>query len=171
MLEERTSVQRVNSSIMAALLTALALGACDKTPEPAPAPTHAAVAGRSDKGPLERNLDPAQVERGHAVYTQHCVECHGVSGKGLPGDWRVRDAEGKYPPPPLDDSAHVWHHPTTVLLEAIRDGSPPGEGNMPAWKGKLSEQEMQDTVAYIKSLWSDQVYRLWLKMEQQSMEQ
>jgi mono/diheme cytochrome c family protein len=40
---------------------------------------------------------------------------------------------------------------------------------MPAWKGKLSEQEMQDVVAYIKSLWSDQVYRLWLKMEEQSL--
>ena len=42
---------------------------------------------------------------------------------------------------------------------------------MPAWQGKLSEQEMQDVVVYIKSLWSDRVFRLWLKMEQQSLEQ
>jgi mono/diheme cytochrome c family protein len=163
-------VSQSNASIVVILSAALALGACDKTSEPAPAQMHEAATSGSDVAPLERNLDPAQVERGHAVYTQHCVECHGVAGKGLSGDWRVRDAEGRYPPPPLDDSAHAWHHPTTVLLEAIRDGSPPGEGNMPAWKGKLSEQEMQDVVAYIKSLWSDQVYRLWLKMEQQSLE-
>jgi len=29
---------------------------------------------------------------------------------------------------------------------------------------------MQDVVAYIKSLWPDPVYRLWWKMEQQSLE-
>jgi len=164
-------VSQSNASIVVILLAALALGACDKIAEPAPAPaqTHEAVAGGSDLAPLDRNLDPARVARGLAVYKRHCEECHGVAGKGLPGDWRVRDAEGRYPPPPLDDSAHVWHHPTTVLLEAIRDGSPQGAGNMPAWKGKLSEQEMQDVVAYIKSLWSDQVYRLWLKMEEQSL--
>ncbi|ODU47243.1 MAG: cytochrome C [Thiobacillus sp. SCN 63-374] len=93
-----------------------------------------------------------------------------AEGKGQPGDWRVRDADGMFPPPPLDDSAHAWHHPTAALLEVIRDGSPQGQGKMPAWKGKLSEQEMQDVVVYIKSLWSDPVYRLWWKMEQQSME-
>ena len=52
----------------------------------------------------------------------------------------------------------------------IREGSPGGQGNMPAWKGKLSEQEMQDVVTYIKSLWSDEVYGLWWQMEQQSLE-
>ena len=41
---------------------------------------------------------------------------------------------------------------------------------MPAWKGKLSEAQMQDSVAYIKSLWSDEVYQLWWKMEKQSLE-
>jgi mono/diheme cytochrome c family protein len=157
----------MNSSIVAVLLATLALGACDKAPEPVVAQTPA-TGGMTEEAPLQRNLDPAQVARGQAVYKQHCAACHGVEGKGLPGDWRVRDASGRYPPPPLDDSAHAWHHPTTVLLEAIRDGSPQGEGNMPAWKGKLSEQAMQDVVAYIKSLWSDQVYRLWWKMEQQS---
>ena len=98
------------------------------------------------------------------------MECHGAEGRGQAGDWRVRDADGHYPPPPLDDSAHAWHHPTAVLLEVIREGSPQGQGKMPAWKGKLTEQEMQDVVAYIKSLWSDPVYRLWSKMEQQSLE-
>jgi mono/diheme cytochrome c family protein len=162
------SVNRVNISILAALWAGSSLSACNKAPEPVSAQTSPAARSSSDEEPLARNLDPAQVARGQAIYRQHCVECHGVAGKGQPGDWRVRNADGNYPPPPLDDSAHAWHHPTAVLLEAIRDGSPQGEGNMPAWKGKLSEQEMQDVVAYIKSLWSDHVYRLWLKMEKQS---
>lgn len=120
--------------------------------------------------PFERNLDPRQVARGQGIYAQHCTVCHGPEGKGMPGNWRIRDAQGRYPPPPLDDSAHAWHHPTAVLLQAVREGSPEGEGNMPAWKGTLSEQEIQDVVAYIKSLWSDPVYRLWWKIEQQSLE-
>lgn len=149
--------------ILATLLAGLGLAACN------PGPSGTGPAGDGE-APLDRKLDPTQVARGKAVYTQHCLECHGAGGKGQPGDWRIRDADGFYPPPPLDDGAHAWHHPTAVLLEVIRDGSPQGQGKMPGWKGKLSEQEMQDVVAYIKSLWSDPVYRLWWKMEQQSLE-
>jgi mono/diheme cytochrome c family protein len=84
---------------------------------------------------------------------------------------RSGDADGRFPPPPPDDSAHAWHHPPADLLEMTRDGSPAGQGNMPAWTGKLSEQAIEDVVAYIKSLWSDPVYQLWWKMERQSLEE
>lgn len=158
-------MKTMKRSIVSALLAGLTLAACDNSPEAV-----VVQAPATDSSAAEAPLERKQVARGEAVYQQHCVECHGVAGKGLPGDWRVRNPDGRYPPPPLDDSAHAWHHPTAVLLEAVRDGSPQGEGNMPAWKGKLTEQQMQDVVAYIKSLWSDQVYRLWWKMEQQSLE-
>lgn len=148
--------------IFATLVVGLGLAGCDGRPS----------AGRAEAGEAvaERKLDAAQVARGKAVYERHCLECHGAGGQGQPGDWRIRDADGHFPPPPLDDSAHAWHHPTAVLLEVIREGSPAGQGKMPAWEGKLTEQQMQDVVAYIKSLWSDEVYRLWWKMEQQSLE-
>jgi mono/diheme cytochrome c family protein len=151
-------------SLVPAALAALALGGCDNPPAVSTGAPAAATA------PADRGLEPAQVARGLAVYEAHCLACHGTGGKGQPGDWRVRDVDGHYPPPPLDDSAHAWHHPTAVLLEVIRDGSPPGEGKMPAWQGRLSEREMHDVVAYIKSLWSDEVYALWWKLEQQSLE-
>lgn len=155
-------MKRMKWKIFATLIVGLGLSGCDGTPQ----------AGQTEGGEtlIERKLDPAQVARGKAVYEKVCLECHGVGGKGQPGDWRIRDADGRFPPPPLDDSAHAWHHPTAVLLEAIREGSPGGQGNMPAWKGKLSEQAMQDVVAYIKSLWSGPVYQLWWKMERQSLE-
>lgn len=148
--------------IFATLIMGLGLAGCDGTPS--------VGAGNGRDAVVERESDPAQVARGKAVYAQYCIECHGADGKGQAGDWRVRDADGHFPPPPLDDSAHAWHHPTAVLLEVIREGSPQGEGKMPAWKGRLTEQQMQDVVAYIKSLWSDEVYALWLKMERQSLE-
>lgn len=166
-------MKQMNTLILLAFLAGLLLSACEKAAEPVAAPMPAMGETSNvgvDAAPLDRNLDSAQIVRGRAIYDKSCSGCHGANGKGLPGDWRVRDAAGKYPPPPLDDNAHAWHHPTAVLMEAIRDGSPGGEGNMPAWRGKLSEQEMQDVVVYIKSLWSDPVYRLWLDIEQRSLE-
>lgn len=149
------------------LLAGLTLGGCDSASESAlPQPRHPA-----DAVLQERGLDPVQVARGRAVYDRHCAECHGDQGTGQPGDWRVRNADGSYPPPPLDDTAHAWHHPTAVLLESVREGSPPGMGNMPAWKDRLSEQQMQDVVAYIKSLWSEPVYRIWRDIERRSQEE
>jgi mono/diheme cytochrome c family protein len=119
--------------------------------------------------PAVRNLDPAQVTRGEALYNTHCAACHGPRGVGLPGDWRQRGPDGMHPPPPLDDSAHAWHHPTEVLRRMIRKGSPPGMGNMPAWEGKLGEREIEDVIVYIKSLWSDEIYAVWRQIEIQSM--
>lgn len=157
-------------SMLAAALSVLLLGACEQAPRSAATEQPAVLQSAADVPPPKRHHDPAQVARGRAVYDRHCAECHGAEGRGQAGDWRIRDAAGNYPPPPLDDSAHAWHHPTTVLLDVIRNGSDPGEGNMPAWKKVLSEAEMQDVVAYIKSLWSDPVYQLWWKLEQQSLE-
>ncbi len=157
---------------LTAVLAGLLLVACEKTPDKPPVSVLAkpAAAAAAIGEPPPRSAAAPQAARGLLIYRRHCLECHGEHGQGQAGDWRVRDAKGNYPPPPLDDSAHAWHHPTAALLEAIRDGSPQGQGNMPAWQGKLSEHEMQDVVAYIKSLWSEEVYRLWWKMERQSLE-
>lgn len=158
--------------LLAAVLPPLVLlSACEPAPgNPAAAPQQQPPLAAASAAP-PRQHDPAQVARGLAVYERHCAECHGVAGKGQEGDWRVRDPDGYYPPPPLDDSAHAWHHPTAVLLDVVRNGSAPGEGKMPAWRGVLSETEMADVVEYIKSLWSDPVYALWWKLEQQSLEE
>ena len=123
-----------------------------------------------EKFSLNRNLDADEVSRGETLYKTHCLKCHGEEGTGRVLDWRIRDAEGHLPPPPLNDTGRTSHYPTTVLIEIIRDGSPAGQGKMPAWKGKLSEQEMQDVLAYIKSLWSEPVYQLWRNMERHSLE-
>lgn len=83
----------------------------------------------------------------------------------------MKRPNGRYPPPPLDDTAHAWHHPTSILRKAIESGSPPGVGDMPPWKDRLTGQEIDDVIVYIKSLWSDEVYRHWLEIERQSQGQ
>ncbi len=149
------------------LLAGLMLSACGEMSESATPPAQPVA----DAALHERGLDPAQVARGRAVYDRHCAECHGAHGEGQPGDWRVRNADGSYPPPPLDDTAHAWHHPTAILLESVRDGSPQGMGNMPAFKDRLSPRQMENVVAYIKSLWSEPVYQIWLDIERRSQEE
>jgi mono/diheme cytochrome c family protein len=109
-----------------------------------------------------RNLDIAQVERGEAVYVANCVACHGKNGEATP-DWRKTGEDGKYPPPPLNGTAHTWHHSTEVLKKTILEGTPPEFGSMPAWEGKLTEQQVDDVIVWITSLWPDEVYDVWYK--------
>lgn len=90
------------------------------------------------------------------------------NGEGAP-NWRQRDADGFFPPPPLNGRGHEWHHPTAMLRAMIRDGSPPGQGKMPAWGDKLSEQEIAAVVEWFQSRWPDPVYAAWYDMQQRSL--
>ncbi len=156
---------------LTACLLALAVSACDRVAETAPdATASASVPAHKAATMPDTWLKSDQVERGRLVYERHCIECHGAEGRGQPGDWRVKRADGMYPPPPLDDTAHAWHHPTEVLKQRIREGSPPGVGDMPAWQGKLTEGEIDDVVVYIKSLWSPEIFRNWIQIEMRSMQ-
>ena len=115
-----------------------------------------------------RNTDFAQVQRGGKVFQQNCAKCHGEQAQGDP-NWRYRDASGMFPPPPLNGTAHTWHHPMAVLKEVITHGSPQGQGRMPAWGGKLSEQEIEDVIAWFQAKWPDEVYAAWYEMNQRAM--
>lgn len=106
--------------------------------------------------------DPAnarQVASGKAVYNQYCAACHGASLEGQP-DWRSRSPSGRLPAPPHDDSGHTWHHPDDLLFGLTKFGLTPPYGpagyqsDMPAFGATLSDQQIWDTLAYIKSRWS-----------------
>ena len=114
---------------------------------------------------VERNSDPELLATGKQVYEQHCARCHGADASGDP-NWRKRDADGFFPPPPLNGSGHAWHHSTEVLGNVIREGSPDGTGRMPAWEGKLSEREIEAVIVWFQSLWPQPVYDAWFEMQQ-----
>ncbi|SEF97992.1 Cytochrome c, mono-and diheme variants [Nitrosospira multiformis ATCC 25196] len=107
-----------------------------------------------------RKLAPERIKRGEEIYRKNCASCHGPNGEATPG-WRTPGPDGRYPPPPLDGSAHAWHHSTETLEKMIQDGSV--DGAMPAWKGKLTNQQIGDVIVWIKSLWPDEVYDIWHK--------
>ncbi len=113
----------------------------------------------------DRQLDPQQLAMGERVFQANCAVCHGAQAQGAP-DWRKRDADGFYPAPPLDGSGHAWHHSLVMLEDMITNGSPDGKGKMPAWKGKLNQQEIQATLAWFQSQWPQPVYDAWYEMQQ-----
>ncbi len=132
--------------------------AVESPPPVAKSAPSAAAPADQPKNLVARKLDPEKIRRGEAVYRANCASCHGPNGEATPG-WRNPGADGRYPPPPLDGSAHAWHHSTETLEKMIRVGSP----GMPAWDGKLTNQEIDDVIVWTKSLWSDEIYDVWYK--------
>lgn len=115
--------------------------------------------------PIVRHHDPAKVAEGEKIYRQNCARCHGANAEGDP-QWRQPGPDGTYPPPPLNGTGHAWHHPRAWLEQMIHEGSPPGQGNMPPWKDKLTDTEIDAVVEWFQSKWPDQVYGAWFEMQQ-----
>ncbi|MDH3371058.1 MAG: cytochrome c [Gammaproteobacteria bacterium] len=108
------------------------------------------------KAPAEtgKKPDPHAALRGAKLYKNFCQSCHGKRGVGeTVYPWNV-GKPGYFPAPALDDSQHAWHHSDEDLAKFIREGSP-RTPRMPAWKKNLSEQNIRDIVAYMKSLWGN----------------
>jgi mono/diheme cytochrome c family protein len=102
--------------------------------------------------------------RGGRLFVQHCARCHGRLAEGAP-NWQQPDAEGRYPAPPLNGTAHAWHHPTAALKKVIREGTGKLGGNMPAMGSVVSDRDMDDIILWFQSHWPDELYQAWWEME------
>ncbi len=116
---------------------------------------------------VERWYKPAYVAAGEQLFKENCAACHGSNAQGAE-NWQRPDAEGHFPPPPLNGTAHAWHHPLKALYQTIMRGSPDGSGRMPAWQGKLSQGEALAIIAWFQSLWSDEIYAAWHRMNEKA---
>lgn len=144
------------------LVLGLGLLGCND-PGPADAGNMGELARESDVT-TGRWYSQAQLESGAGIFQQHCASCHGREAEGLVADWRARQADGSLPPPPLNGSAHAWHHPLPVLLQVINDGGAPYGGKMPAFAEQLSATEKRAVIAYFQDFWDDETYQQWLQM-------
>jgi DMSO reductase family type II enzyme heme b subunit len=92
-------------------------------------------------------------DAGNKIYDKRCTWCHGDEGDGLGA------AEEYLNPPPRDFTAGTFKIKTSGfddmvpndddIYRMIRDGMP-GTA-MPGWSSLLSEQDMWDVIAYIKT--------------------
>lgn len=107
-----------------------------------------------------RWYDQADIDKGATLYKQNCASCHGPNGEGT-ADWKKTDANGNYPPPPLNGTAHTWHHSKKLLRSTISEGGARLGGLMPGFKDKLSDKEIDAVIAFFQSKWPDEVYANW----------
>lgn len=89
------------------------------------------------------------IASGRSNYEARCASCHGASGKG--DGWRtwlsrlqLRD---------FTDSAFMQTLSDEYLFQIIKQGGASiGKPGMPSWGQKLTDLEIKDLVAYIRSL-------------------
>ena len=114
-------------------------------------------------GENETNSE-SNIALGESVFNKNCVSCHGSKGVGLAKNWKVKDENGNYPAPPLNGTAHTWHHSPSDLLYTINKGGGDMGGQMPAFEGRLNEDEKQALIDYIYSLWPSEIQTKYDKM-------
>ncbi len=102
----------------------------------------------------------SQVDTGQRLYDVNCSVCHGNDGSAT-ADWRTPDANGKYPPPPLNGSAHTWHHSVALLNYTIENGGAEFDGMMPGFADVLNEDQRLSIIAYLQEWWPDDIYAKW----------
>ncbi len=100
----------------------------------------AVAAGVAPAGAQKRGA-ASQAERGRAVYEAKCARCHGADGAG-----RTRLAE-IVEPPDLTDPAWQRQRGNSKMIASVSDGL----GQMPAFKKKLTRQEIAAAVAYVRT--------------------
>ena len=106
-------------------------------------------------------LDNRDLVSGQTLYTNNCASCHGAKLEGQP-NWRLPNADGVLPAPPHDSTGHTWHHDNGLLFEYTKLG---GKGalaargiadfnsGMPAFDGVISNEDIWDILAFIRSTW------------------
>lgn len=101
-----------------------------------------------------------QVNVGKVLFKQHCASCHGNKAEGTL-KWKNRDAQGFLPPPPLNGTAHTWHHDKQLLISIIKEGGARYNGKMPPFDKHLNNSQIDSIIAFFQSTWSDDIYKRW----------
>lgn len=85
---------------------------------------------------IGKDLHAGDMHKGQQLYATHCAVCHGQSGiSRMPGAPNFARQEGIL-------------KPDFTLLSTIRSG----RNAMPAFRGILSDRDIMDAIAYIRTL-------------------
>lgn len=156
------SMQNTRQIVILALV-ALVMACSQEEPGTAAPSSVPGLAGESAGG---QHFDPGRLARGAELYREHCAQCHGPQGQGHP-DW-LTPSDGSYAAaPPLNGTGNDWKRSRAELIAAIRNGAQRKDGTeiMPRWKGRMSDEEMDDIVSWCQSLWAPDVYARWLRSQ------
>ncbi len=98
-------------------------------------------------GSSDEPRDEAVVEGGQELYEAHCIGCHGGAVGGGISDI----------PPPHNAEGHTWHHADCLIVETVLERMDrPGYPEMPAFAGRLNEEDVRAILAYVETWWTDE---------------
>ena len=105
----------------------------------------------AEKKPTGPAMSTQVAERGAKLYEQHCVQCHGAKGEGVPGAY-----------PPLAGNRAVTLPVTANLVQVVLGGGfPPATlGNprpfgMPPFATVLSDADVAAVISHIRGAWGN----------------
>jgi ubiquinol-cytochrome c reductase cytochrome b subunit len=111
----------------------------------------ASTVGQSPTGGTTGGTVASAGGKGASVFTQNCASCHQANGQGQPGVF-----------PPLAGSEIVLGDKTRLghilfygLNGKIKVKGGDYNGQMPAWKGQLSDGDIAAVLTYIRSTWGN----------------
>ena len=113
------------------------------------------------------------IARGARIYAERCAICHGGSLQGQP-DWQSPRPDGKMPAPPHNADGHTWHHDSATLFGITKHGlvppwAPPNyRSDMPAFAGRLSDEDIRAVLAFIASNWNEEAKSWQRRIEAQA---
>jgi mono/diheme cytochrome c family protein len=145
---------RILSLGLLTVMALLLLASCERKPAPAPTPKAPSTSLPS----VESAPSLAALNRGAKLFQEHCAQCHGPEAQGHP-DWQT---PGVVAAPPLNGTGNDWKRSRAEIVAVIANGAQRnGVTVMPAWKGRLTEAEMNDVIAWFQALWPPDVYARW----------
>jgi mono/diheme cytochrome c family protein len=99
----------------------------------------------------EASVNRALADRGAKLYEQHCVQCHGEKGQGVPGAY-----------PPLAGNRAVTLPAVANLVQVVLGGGfpPATAGNprpygMPPYATVLTDPDVAAVISYIRGAWGN----------------
>lgn len=140
------------------LLVSLISGCSDEQAQPVQPSAAPEVEQRE-----QSRFDVAVLARGALLYQQNCAECHGPEAQGHP-DWENAKQRGYSAAPPLDGTGPAKKLRETELVAIIKNGVKyNGKPVMPAWQGRVSDEDVKSVITWFQALWPGEVYARWQK--------
>ena len=154
-------MNRANVLITVAVIVLVACGREEPAPDVAPAPV---VTPPAQPTPLvlpsERLIPIESMLRGARLYQKQCAQCHGPEAQGHP-DWENPQVAAA---PPLNGTGNEWKLKKSEIVSIIKNGtSKDGMPVMPAWRGRLTDEEIGDIISWFQALWPAEVFENWRK--------
>jgi len=107
----------------------------------------AAFDASAEVDPDTERFTDGDATHGAAVYKRYCSGCHGEDGRGGAHTFMPHIQN-------LTKKDYIEYIPDGYLFTVIAEGGVAvgKSGYMPAWQGTLSEQDIKDVIAFVRTL-------------------